>query len=43
MSVLEILPPETTLSEALERVEELVISGHEGAALDIQNYAIIEE
>ncbi len=40
--VIEILPPETSLSEALERVEELISIGHEGATLDIENFAIIE-
>ena len=43
MIVLEMLPPETTISEALERVEELIISGHEGATIDLQNHAIVEE
>ncbi len=43
MSVLEILPPETSLSDALERIEELISIGHEEAALDIKNYAIVEE
>lgn len=42
MNVIEILPPETTLSEALERIEELAISGRK-PNLDIQNCAIIEE
>ncbi len=43
MTVLKRLPFDTTLEEALERIEDLVIQGHKGATLDIENYAIGED
>ncbi len=43
MTVIERLPADTTLEEALERIEDLVILGYKGATLDIENFAIVED
>lgn len=43
MMLLEILPEDTTLAEALDRIEEYQRQGYGNPVLDLPNCAIIEE
>ncbi len=43
MILIEILPGDTTLAEALDRIEKYQKQGYKNPVLDLPNYAIFEE